>query len=63
MNIFVEKFHTSYKDGLDGCRDMRGFASLYFVIRIVVYLLSIAEQFLLYNALLIGGTVIFIAAL
>ena len=61
LNIFVEKFHSCYKDGLDGGRDMRGFASLYFVVRIVVYLLSIAERFLVYNALLIGGTAIFIA--
>ena len=42
---------------------MRGFASLYFVIRIIVYMLSIAERFLLYNVLLIGGTAIFIVAL
>ena len=63
LNIFVEKFYSSYKDGLDGGRDLRGFASLYFIIRIVSYLLSIAERFLLYNVLLIGGTAIFIAAL
>ena len=45
INIFVEKFYTSYKDGLDGGRDMRGFASLYFYLRIVVYPLSIAERY------------------
>lgn len=61
LNIFVEKFHSCYKDGLNGGRDMRGFASLYFVVRIVIYLLSIAERFLAYNALVVGGTAIFIA--
>ena len=40
---------------------MRGLASLYFVVRIIVYLLSIADRFLIYNVLLIGGTAIFIA--
>ena len=61
LNIFVEKFYSCYRDGLDGGRDMRGLASLYFVIRIVVYLLSISNRFLIYNALLIGGTAVFIA--
>ena len=61
LNIFVEKFYDSYRDGLDGGRDMRGLASLYFILRIFVYLISIAERYLLYNALLIGGTAIFIA--
>jgi hypothetical protein len=61
LNIFVEKFYSCYRDGLDGGRDMRGLASLYFIIRIVVYLLSIADRFLTYNALVIGGTAIFIA--
>ena len=61
LNIFVEKFYSCYRDGLDGGRDMRGLASLYFIIRIVVYLLSIGDQFLMYDALVIGGTAIFIA--
>ena len=61
LNIFVEKFYSCYRDGLNGGRDMRGLASLYFVIRIVVYFLSIGDRFLVYDALLIGGTAIFIA--
>ena len=35
LNIFVEKFYNCYRDGLDGGRDMRSFASLYFFVRIV----------------------------
>ena len=34
INIFVEKFYNCYRDGLDGGKDMRSFASLYFFIRI-----------------------------
>ena len=61
FNIFVEKFYDSYRDGLDGGKDMRALAALYFILRIFVYLISIAERYLLYNAILIGGTAIFIA--
>ena len=39
INFFVEKFYSSYRDGLDGGRDMRCFASLYFFIVLLVYLL------------------------
>ena len=34
INIFVEKFYSCYRDGLDGGKDMRSFASLYFFVRI-----------------------------
>ena len=30
VNIFVEKFHSCYRNGLDGGRDMRSFSGLYF---------------------------------
>ena len=53
VNYFVEKFYSSYRDGLNGGRDMRGFASLYFLLRIIVHLTSITEQFLLYTALIL----------
>ena len=32
LNIFVEKFNNCYQDGLDGERDMRSLAALYFFI-------------------------------
>ena len=32
INIFVERFYSCYKDGLDGGRDMRSFAGFYFII-------------------------------
>ena len=39
LTIFMEKFHSCYKDGLDGGRDMRSFAALYFFMRIILFLL------------------------
>ena len=35
INIFVEKFYSCYRDGLDGGRDMRSFASLYLFLRLL----------------------------
>ena len=42
INIFVDKFYSSYRDGLDGRRDMRWLISLYFVLRL---LQALASQF------------------
>ena len=61
LNIFVEKFYNSYRDGLENGRDLRGFSSLYFLLRIVIFIVNIAEEYLLYNALVLGGTAILIA--
>ena len=35
LNIFVEKFYSCYRDGLDGGRDMRSFASMHLFIRLL----------------------------
>ena len=35
LTTFVEKFHGCYRDGLDGRKDMRSFAGLYFFLRFV----------------------------
>ena len=32
LTIFVEKFHCSYKGGLDGGKDMRSFSGLHFFV-------------------------------
>ena len=37
INIFIEKFHCCYRDGLDGAKDMRSFSGIYFLLRIIVY--------------------------
>ena len=36
LNIFVEKFYSCYRDGLDGGRDMRSFASMHLFIRLLI---------------------------
>ena len=37
LNIFIEKFHCCYRDGLNGAKDMRSFSGIYFLLRIIVY--------------------------
>lgn len=61
LNTFVDKFYSPYRDGLSGGRDMRGFASLYFILRIIIYLSSITKHFLSYNTLILGATCLIIA--
>ena len=39
LTIFVEKFYNCYRDGLDGGRDMRSLASLYFFVLLFGYIL------------------------
>ena len=41
LNIFMEKFYSCYRDGLDGGRDMRSFASLHLFIRLLTLLVSL----------------------
>ena len=41
LNIFMEKFYSCYRDGLDGGRDMRSFASLHLFIRLWTLLVGI----------------------
>ena len=51
LNIFAEKFYSCYRDGLDGGRDMRSFASLYLFVRILggYFLFSWTYQTLLFG--------------
>jgi hypothetical protein len=37
LNTFMDKFHFSYRDGLDGTKDMRSFSGIYFLLRIIIY--------------------------
>ena len=43
LNIFVEKFYSCYRDGLNGGRDMRSLASLYFFLRLIINLIFIDQ--------------------
>ena len=46
INIFVERFYSCYKDGLDGGRDMRSSAGFYFILRYTFFLAAILSKFL-----------------
>ena len=35
LALFMEKYHSCYQDGLDGGKDMRSFAGLYFLLRML----------------------------
>ena len=58
LNIFVEKYYSCYKDGLDGSRDMRGFASTHFLLTtIILVMLSLIPQsiiIIIYIILFVG---------
>ena len=41
INTFAEKFYSCYRTGLDGGWDMRSFAGLYFVARLLLFLSNI----------------------
>ena len=48
LNTFVEKFNGCYRNGLDGGKDMRSFAGLYFVVRLLIFASnSIASELLI----------------
>ena len=63
LNIFVEKFYSCYRDGLDGGRDMRSLASLSFFILLFSYIIVWSGGTLLFFLLptLFGGCSLFIA--
>ena len=62
LNIFVEKFYYCYRDGLDGGRDMRSLASLYFFVLLLGYILwSINGAIVFTLTALCGGCSLFIA--
>jgi hypothetical protein len=50
LNTFVEKFYGCYRNGLDGGRDMRSFAGLYFIVRPLPFIAgAIASIFMISN--------------
>ena len=64
LNILVEKFYSCYRDGLDGGRDMRSLASLYFFLVLFIYtILPINGLGYFLVATLFGGCSLFIASI
>jgi hypothetical protein len=63
LDIFVEKFYSCYRNGLDG-KDLRSLASLYFFVRILVFLvIAVQSEVIFFTslALIFCGTSLFIA--
>ena len=64
LNIFVEKIHCCYRDGLDGAKDMRSFSGIYFLLRIIVYsAVMLSHATFDWNHQLIRGFVFSVVAL
>ena len=50
LKYFVERFYACYRDGLDGGRDMRSFAALYFILRpMIAVSSSVVSLFMVSN--------------
>ncbi len=64
LDIFVEKFYSCYRDGLDGGKDLRSLASLYFFLRILIFLvIAVQSEVIFFTslALIFCGTSLLIA--
>ena len=60
LKFFLEKFYSCYKDGLNGGRDMRGFASMYFFLALSCYVIwtIIGAHYILLTILFGGCTLV-----
>ena len=66
LNIFVEKFHCCYRDGLNGGRDMRSFSGLYFLLMVMVFLIVLVVKNIIrytFEPYFLRGTVFSVTAL
>ena len=43
INVFVQKFYSCYRDGTESGRDMRSLVSIYFLLRLLLYLVTINQ--------------------
>ena len=66
INTFAEKFYSCYRTSLDGARDMRSFAGLYYAARVLLFLSNVIDTVLNFstcNPLFIRSIIITITAL
>ena len=61
LNIFLEKYNFCYRDGLNGGRDMRSLASLYFFFILFVYMFWTIHKSYFLIGLLSGGCSLMVA--
>ena len=64
LTIFVEKFHSCYRDGLSGGKDMRSFSGMYFLLQIILFVgVLILYDYLDFEQWFLRGTIFSTAAL
>ena len=64
LMIFMEKFHSCYRDGLDGRSDMRYFSGIYFFLEIaLVVVVMLLSDIFHFSRWILRGTLISITAL
>ena len=64
VNMFVEKFYSCYRDGLDGGKDMRSFVVLPFLLRLSIFFGAVLPSLLafwFFHFLLFGSVSLLIA--
>ena len=65
INIFVERFYSYYKDGLDGSRDMRSSAGFYFLLRYALWFaicIGLVHHLIFLSSILSIASLIFVGA-
>ena len=58
LNLFVEKFYSCYRDGLDGGKDLRSFVCLPFLLRLSIFIGILTQTFItfwFFHFLVFGG--------
>ena len=61
LNCFTEKFYSCYRDGLDGGRDMRSFASVHFITALFLFVVWSMSYSFIVLASTLGGCSLLIA--
>jgi hypothetical protein len=64
LNLFMEKFYSCYRDGLDGGKDLRSFVCLPFLLRLSVFIGALTQTFAtfwFFHFLIFGGASLLIA--
>ena len=64
-HVFVERFYSCYKDGLDDSKDMRSFAGFYFLLQYFLCLAIVISSYLeiLSSSLSVGSLILIGAAM
>lgn len=60
ITMFLDKFYSCFRDGLDGGRDIRSFVSIYYLMYWITFILSLVQEIYRYTLLHINfGAIMF----